>query len=62
MSFGALIPGLESGSAQVDAIDEELQGFGVEFDSALAGFAGSGPAEAAFSSLFEATQVPVPSK
>ena len=52
MSFGALVPGLEGGSAQVDAIDEELQGFGVEFDSALAGFAGSGPAEAAFFESF----------
>ena len=38
-SFRALIPELEGGSAQVDAIDEELQGFGVEFDSALGGLA-----------------------
>ena len=52
MSFGALVLRLESGSAQVDAIDEELQGFGVEFDLTLAGFAGGGPAEATFFESF----------
>ena len=47
MLFRALVPGLEGGSAEVDAVDEELKGFGVELDAALAGFAGGGPAEAA---------------
>ena len=52
MSIRALIPGLEGGSAKVYAIDEKLQGFGVELDTALAGFAGGGPAEAAFFKTF----------
>jgi len=47
----ALIPGFEGGTAEVDAVDEELEGFGCEFDAALAIFAGDGPAEA---TLFEA--------
>jgi hypothetical protein len=50
--FRSLVPGLEGGSAEVDAVDEELQGFGVEFDATLAGFARSGPAEAAFFEAF----------
>ena len=33
--------------AEIDAVDEELRGFGVELDPPLPGFAGSGPAEAA---------------
>ena len=45
-------PGLEGGSTEVDAVDEELQGFGREFDAALAGFTRGGPAEKAFLQAF----------
>jgi hypothetical protein len=36
MSIRALIPRLEGGSAKVDAVDEELQGFKRELDAPLA--------------------------
>jgi hypothetical protein len=52
MLIRALIPWLEGGSAEINAVDEELQGFGVELDPALAGLAGGGPAEAAFFESF----------
>ena len=52
MLFRAFIPGLESGSAEVDAVDEELQGFGRKLDASLAGFAGRGPTESAFFKTF----------
>jgi hypothetical protein len=38
MSIGAFIPWLEGGPTEVNAVDEELQGFGVELDAALAEF------------------------
>ena len=62
MLFRSLVPGLEGDSAEVDAVDEKLQGFGVEFDAALAGSLGEGQLKRPFSRRFAATQRPVPSK
>ena len=47
-----LTPRLEGGSAQIHAIDEELQRLGVELDAALSRLAGGGPAESAFFQTF----------
>ena len=50
--FRALIPRTKGGSAQIHAIDEELQRLGVELDAALSRLAGGRPAEAAFFQSF----------
>ena len=44
----AFIPRFERCAAEVHAVQQKLQGLGLEFDAALAGLAGTGPAEAAF--------------
>jgi hypothetical protein len=50
---GAFVPGLEAGAAEVDAVEKELEGLGLELDALLGGLAGFGPAEAAFFEAFD---------
>ena len=50
---GAFVPGLEAGAAEVDAVEEELEGLGLELDALLGGLTGFGPAEAAFFEAFD---------
>ena len=52
MLIWSLVPWLESCSTEIDAVEEKLESFRREFDTTLAGFAGSRPTESAFFEAF----------
>lgn len=49
--FPPLVPGSQRGAAEINSVDEKLEGLGLQLDAVLPGTPGSGPAEG---SLFEA--------